>query len=268
MPFGLDLVRRGECGITNKQVKSFVMSTLFHILVYQPVYNASILLYTLIPWADFGLAIIATTILLKLILYPLSQKQIETQREMQAIQPKIKALQKKYKEDKEALAKETMALYKEHHINPAAGCLPLILQIAFLLAVYRVILNISENQFRVVTGDLYAFVPQPENIQHFFLHLVNLAQPNIILAVLAAGALFYQTKMMMPAVELKEQTSATEPDFNSIMMKQMLYIGPGLTLLFGATLPSGLSLYWLTATLITIYQQRRKKQAAKDTATE
>jgi YidC/Oxa1 family membrane protein insertase len=234
------------------------MVAIFHILVYQPVYNASILLYAIIPWADFGLAIIATTVILKLILYPLSQKQIETQREMQVIQPKIKALQKKHKNDKEALAKETMALYKEHHINPAAGCLPLILQIVFLLAIYQVILNISQSQFQVVASDLYSFVPQPENIQHFFLHLINLAQPNIVLAALAAGALFYQTKMMMPAVELKEQTSATEPDFNSIMMKQMLYIGPGLTLIFGATLPSGLALYWLTATLITIYQQKQK----------
>ena len=237
------------------------MSALFHLFVYQPVYNASIFLYTLLPWADFGLAIIATTILLKLLLYPLSQQQIETQRAMQTIQPKIKALQKKYKDDKEALARETMALYKEEHINPAAGCLPLILQLVFLLAIYRVILNISQNQFQVIPGDLYGFVNQPTTIQHFFLHLIDLAHPSIVLAALAAGALFYQTKMMMPAVELKEQTSATEPDFASIMTKQMLYIGPGLTLVFGATLPSGLALYWLTATLITIYQQKAKAKA-------
>ena len=241
------------------------MTTLFHLFIYQPVYNTIIFIYTLLPWQDFGLAIIATTILLKLLLYPLSQKQIETQRTMQTIQPKIKALQKKYKDNKEALAKETMALYKKEKINPMAGCLPLIFQIVFLLAIYQVILNISQNQFQVVANDLYTFVHAPIVIQQFFLTIIDLAKPNILLAALAAGALFYQTKMMMPAVDLKEQTS-TEPDFSSIMTKQMLYIGPGLTLIFGATLPSGLALYWIASTLITIYQQKTKSKNSPATS--
>ncbi len=230
------------------------MNELFHALVYQPIYNASIFLYAILPWKDFGIAIILTTIILKLLLYPLSKQQIEAQRKMQTVQPKVKTLQKKHKDDKEALAKATMELYKSEKVNPAAGCLPLIIQIVFLIAIYQVIIAIAKADFVVVGSDLYSFIINPGTVSHLFLGLVDLAHPNIFLAAIAAIALFYQTKMMMPA--MPAPATGDEPDFTSIMTKQMLYIGPLLTLMIGATLPAGLSLYWLSATLVTIYQQR------------
>jgi YidC/Oxa1 family membrane protein insertase len=248
------------------------MATLFHLFIYQPIYNVIVFLYAILPWKDFGVAIILTTILLKLALYPLSQKQIEAQRTMQTIQPKIKKLQKKHKNDREALAKATMELYKEEKINPAAGCLPLIVQLVFLLAIYQVLINIAQAQFVIVGSDLYSFVVNPGNVQHFFLTFIDLAHPAIPLTLLAALALYYQAKMMMPAsnasqsVTDKSDTANGEPDFAAIMTKQMLYIGPLLTLIIGASLPSGLSLYWLTATLITIYQQKQKSHTLTPTS--
>ena len=175
---------------------------------------------------------------------------------MQTVQPKIKGLQKKHKDDKEALAKATMDLYKSEKVNPAAGCLPLIIQIVFLIAIYQVIIAISKADFVIVGGDLYSFVINPGTVSHLFLGLVDLAHPNIFLTAIAALALFYQTKMMLPT--MPAPTPGDEPDFTSIMTKQMLYIGPLLTLMIGATLPAGLSLYWLSSTLVTIYQQKRR----------
>lgn len=228
---------------------------MFHTFVYQPLYNAMILFYDLVPWKDFGIAIILTTVILKILLYPLSQKQIDTQKRMQFLQPKLKEVQEKHKNDKEAQAKATMALYKEHKINPAAGCLPLIVQIVFLIAIYRVIIQVAQAGFIVSAGDLYPFVADPGMVQHLFLGFVDLAAPSIPLAAIAALALYYQGKMMLPAVKAEEKAS-DEPDFTAIMTKQMVYIGPILTLMIGASLPSGLAIYWLTATLITIWQQR------------
>lgn len=242
------------------------MSAIFHSIVYQPLYNAMILFYDLVPWKDFGIAIILTTVALKLVLYPLSQKQIDAQKKMQVIQPKLKELQTKHKGDREAQARATMDLYKEHKVNPAAGCLPLIVQIIFLIAIYRIIINIAQADFQVVSQDLYGFVSDPGTVKHLFFGLVDLAHPNIPLAAIAALALYYQTKMMMPTLPAAQDKKDDEPDFASIMSKQMLYIGPVLTLVIGASLPSGLAIYWLTATLITIWQQRGRVAANQQPA--
>lgn len=240
------------------------MSALFHTFVYQPLYNSMIFFYEIVPWKDFGLAIILTTIVLKLLLYPLSKKQIETQKEMQVLQPKLKELQKKHKNDREALARATMDLYKEHKVNPAAGCLPLIIQIVFLIAIYQAIIKIAQAGFVVNTQDLYSFLSNPGTIQHTFLSLIDLAHPNLFLAAVAALALYVQSKMILPNLSNNTPSDSSEPDFATIMSKQMLYVGPILTLVIGSSLPAGLSLYWLTATLFTIYQQKQTPLASPE----
>jgi YidC/Oxa1 family membrane protein insertase len=236
------------------------MEILF-ILIYQPIYNALVGMYNV--FGDFGIAIIALTLIIKFALIPLSRKQIESQKEMQEIQPKIKELQKKYKDNKEELTKKTMALYKEHKINPAAGCLPLIIQMIIFIAIYRVIINLSENHILSVNADqLYPFIGQPENVNKFFLGFMNLAEPYAILAFITAAAQFYQLKMMQGKFEkVSEKTKnendskSNEPDFASIMQKQMLFIVPIMTLFIGLKFPSGLTLYWLASTVFMIAQQ-------------
>jgi len=235
------------------------MEILF-ILIYQPIYNILVGLYDIV--GDFGVAIIIMTIVIKSLLIPLSRKQIESQKEMQELQPKIKELQKKYKKDKEQLSKKTIALYKEHKVNPAAGCLPLIIQMIIFITMYRVIINISDGDVLSVQIDqLYSFIPAPEVINGLFLGIMQLSKPNIILAALTAGAQFYQLKMMQTKdgkqndEKKKEKKDNDEPDFASIMQKQMLYIIPLMTLFIGLTFPSGLSLYWFASTVFMIAQQ-------------
>ncbi len=231
------------------------MGEFFHALIYQPIYNLLVFFYNVFPWGDFGVAIIALTLVLKFALYPLSKKQIQSQKALQALQPKIKEVQERYKKDKQEQAKRLMSLYKENGVNPAAGCLPLIIQLVILITIYRVIISITSNGLTVNPADLYAVVANPGQINHFFLSLVDLSKPNLLFAVLTAAAQYWQTKMLMPP-ETPATQGKPEPDPTQMMMKQMLYIGPLLTLWIGATFPAGLSLYWLVSTIFAIIQQR------------
>lgn len=226
------------------------MTQLFHSIIYQPIYNALIFLYNVVPGHDLGVAIILLTVIIRVILYPLAKKQIESQKRMQEIQPEIKKLQEKYKGDKEKQGKELMKFYKEKKVNPASGCLPLVVQIIFIIALYQALvagINFSECK------DLYSFVSCPETIKTGFLGILDLAKPSIALAFLTAAAQFIQTKMMMGTV--KSAPASGKGDFAQTMNKQMLYLGPLLTLFIGARFPAGLPLYWLVMTLFMIGQQ-------------
>lgn len=241
------------------------MAFLFNEIIYKPIYNLLIFVYSMVPFHDFGVAIILVTIFIKLVLIPLSKKQIESQKKMQELQPKIKELQAKYKKDKEKQSRALMELYKEKKTNPFSGCLPMIVQLVFLIAIYRVLFNISNAGLKVNTADLYAFVSDPGQIHHMFLGIIDLASvlnlgnltiasiPQIILVILAAGSQYIQTKMLMgrqvPA------PAGKEADFSQVMSKQMLYLGPLLTLFIGIKFPAGLALYWLVSTVFMIVQQ-------------
>lgn len=239
---------------------------IFDILVYQPLYNVLIFFYNVIPGQDFGVAIILTTLALKLLLIPLSKQQIVAQKRMQELQPQIKEIQQKHKNDKEKQTKELMAFYKENKANPFSGCLPLIVQLVFLIAIYRVIINISQAGFVVNAGDLYSFIANPGPINHLFLRFVDMTKPNYVLAFLSAAAQYYQTKMLFKSQSINKpkETSSTEPDFAAIMNKQMIYLGPGLTFFIGATFPAALALYWLFSTLFMIFQQISVFQPKKE----
>lgn len=235
---------------------------IFFILIYQPIYNALIFLYNI--FGDFGIAIIILTLLIKFALIPLSRKQIESQKEMQDIQPKIKDLQKKYKDNREELSKKTMALYREHKINPAAGCLPLIIQMIVFITMYRVIINLSSNHDLAIDAtQLYSFITLPEGVDKFFLGFMNVTEPFAAIAVITALAQFYQLKMMQnkqnvakkEVATIEKSDKATEPDFATIMQKQMLFIVPIMTLFIGLKFPSGLAIYWLASTVFMIAQQ-------------
>ncbi len=245
---------------------------IFSTFVYEPIYNALIALHSIL-WGELGLAIIVLTILIKLALFHLSQKQISSQKEMQEIQPKLAELKKKYKDDREQLAKKTMALYKEHHINPAAGCVPLIIQMIVFITLYRVIINLVQTSHGIVDqGILYSITPHIEKVNAMFLGLdlaqkATLASVSALIPLVTAAAQYYQIKMMHTKTQNekadKQKTSQTDKkngadgmqDFATIMSKQMLIIIPVMTLVIGFSFPLGLTLYWLVSTLFMIGQQ-------------
>ena len=253
------------------------MGFLFNAFIYQPIYNLLVFVYNIVPFHDFGIAIILVTVFIKLLLVPLSKKQIESQKKMQELQPKIKELQKKYKDDKEKQSKAVMELYKTHKTNPFSGCLPLVFQLIFLIAIYRVLFNISGAGLKVSQGVLYPFVSNPGQINQYFLGIIDLSKtldlknlalgnvPHLILIFLAAAAQYYQTKMLMgkQLAAAPVDKAKKDDDIAQMMGKQMLYLGPLLTLFIGIRFPAGLALYWLVSTVFMIAQQRQleKKNA-------
>jgi YidC/Oxa1 family membrane protein insertase len=179
-----------------------------------------------------GLAIIVFTIILKTILLPLTVKSIKSTAAMQELQPKIKELQKKYAKDRPRLTEETMRLYQEYQINPAAGCLPLLIQIPIFFGLYFAVRDLSRT-----AGD--------------FLWLSNLdaADPYKILPIMAGIFQFIQTKMMRPANAPK----VTDPQ--QAMMNTMMNIMPIMVIVFGWTFASGAVLYWATQSVYSVVQQ-------------
>lgn len=214
-------------------------------------------MYNIVPGKDFGIAIILITILLRFALIPFYKKQIESQQKLQELQPKIKEIQEKYKHDKEKQTKETMEFYKQNKTNPFSGCLPLIVQLIFLIGIYRILINISASGLTADPKELYSFVSDPGKINQFFIGIVDLTKASIVLAVLAAVAQYFQTKMLMSKqpVLSADKKENDQPDISQIMSKQMLYLGPFLTFFIGIKFPAGLSLYWLVSTLFMLIQQ-------------
>jgi YidC/Oxa1 family membrane protein insertase len=227
------------------------MANIFTTIFYQPVLNLLVFLYKITPFNDFGVAIILLTIIIKLIFWPLGRKAIKSQKALQDLQPKIEEIKKKYKDDKVASSQKIMALYKENKVNPFSSCLPLLIQLPFLWAVFRIFRTGLANNLDLV----YPFISRPETINTISFGLVDLATPNVYLAVLAGAAQFWQAKMVSTKKPAVKTPGAKDESMMAIMNKQMLFIMPAVTVFIGMSLPGGLTLYWLVITLITAIQQ-------------
>lgn len=229
----------------------------FTLIIYQPLYNGLIGIYNIIP--DLGWAIIILTVIIRVLLLPLSRKSIESQKKMQEIQPEIKKIQEKYKDDKQKQGQMVMEFYKKNKINPASGCLPLIIQLIILIGLYRVFM--AGINFNGETDLLYSFIQNPGTINPIAFGFLDMTARSIPLAIVAAALQFWQTKMMLGQKKKDEEKNPVnakdkkEPDFSSIMQQQMLYVMPGITFFIGLTFPAALPLYWIVTTVFMIVQQ-------------
>ena len=228
---------------------------IFYVILFQPIFNLLIFLYNVIPGANIGFAIIALTILIKLILWPLMSSSLKSQKAMQELQPKLDALKKQYGDDKEGLSKAMMALYQEEKVNPLASCLPILIQLPILIALYRVLLSGFNGS--ALTG-LYPFIHNPGHINTFFLGLVDLGKTNLWLALLSGVLQFFQTRMLMmrqPPKQVAKTPGAQDESMLASMNKSMMIFMPIITVVIGMRLPGGLTLYWVTVNLFSIIQQ-------------
>lgn len=227
------------------------MLALYHEVLFRPIYNFTIALYDVL-WHDLGLAILALTVLVRFALWPLTQKSLASQKAMQDIQPKIKAVQAQYKDDKERQAKEMMALYKAEKVSPFSSCLPLLIQLPLFIALYQALTAglHSEN-----LSLLYSFVGNPGSVSTTTLGFLDLSARSIPLAVLAAAVQYVQAKMMSTQRPAVKGEGSKDEDAMAMMNKQMLYFMPALTLFIGVSLPAGLTLYWLATNVMMVVQQ-------------
>ena len=229
--------------------------SVFTTIFYQPIFNTLIWFYNSVPGRDIGIAIILLTVLLKIVLWPFSLQSLKSQKAMSELQPKLKELQEKYKGKKEELAKATMQLYSKEKVSPFSSCLPLLIQFPFLIALYQVLRDgLASKGFEL----LYPFVANPGQIDPTIFGLLNLAAPNFILALLAGGAQYLQSKMLVtksPPRSVQGKEGSKDEDTMARMNKQMVYMMPAITVVISAGLPAGLALYWLVQSLLTVGQQ-------------
>lgn len=219
-------------------------------------------LYDLV--GNFGVAIILLTVIVRLLMFPIAQKQFASMAQMKAVQPKMKAIQDRYKDDRQKQQQEIMALYKKEGVNPLAGCLPLLLQIPIFFGLYKVLMlsiEMRHKPFALWIEDLSA--PDPAHILNLF-GLLPFEVPSLIaigpLAILL-GITMWLTFRLNP--------TAMDP-----MQKQIFSIMPWVLMFVMAPFAAGLLLYWITNNVLTLAQQsylysrnpELKAQAAKDKA--
>lgn len=241
------------------------MANLFHVILYQPIFNAFIGLYNIIPGHDVGVVILIITIIIRLILYPLTSSSIKAQRSLQELQPKLDAIKKLYPEDKQKQAQATMELYKNNKVNPFTSCLPMLIQLPVLIALYLVMRDgLASNN---IAQNLYSFVHNPGQINSISFKIFNLGAPSVVLAVMAGLAQFWQAKSLTRKNPPKEAGAGGKDESMTVMMnKQMLYFMPVMTALIGLRLPAGLTLYWFLSTMLMAIQQMILFKKAKPSA--
>lgn len=252
------------------------MGNFFNTVLYEPLLNTLMWLYTVIPGADLGLAIISLTLIIKLLLFYPSLKALRSQKALQEVQPKIEELRKKYKDDKEELGKQMMEFYKENKVNPFSSCLPTLIQLPILWALFRVFYGglatdpatglLAAEQLNHLYEPLRA-VFETTPVNHIFLGIVDLsASKNIILAGITGVVQFLQARMLTAKRAALKTDGAKDENMAAAMNKQMIYFLPIITVIFGYQFPAGVTLYWLSSTAFTWVQQliflREKKEAA------
>lgn len=226
------------------------MGNIFHTALYQPLYNLLVLLYDLFPWGGLGLAIILLTFIVKTLVLPLTYKAMRSQKELQEIQPRIKEIRAQYKDNQEVMAKELMAVYKNHNVNPFASCLPIIVQIVIFIALFQVL---RDGITTVDASQLYAFVANPGTMGHMFLG-IDLSLVSIPLAILAGALQFVQARQMVtkrPPKEVRDGAASLDEDVAASVNRMSLVMLPVLTLVFSLTMPAGLTLYIIVSTVMT-----------------
>ena len=228
-----------------------------------------------IPWADIGIAIIIFTIIIKLILLPLSFKAVRTQVQMKEIEPEIKKIKEKNKNNNQAQAVELMNLYKGRGIKPFSGFLLMFLQLPIILALYFIFLK---GGLPVVKTDiLYSFISKPETINVMFLGLVDVTKKSLVIAIIAGITQFFHTMVSMPKNKKDDKDIKATKSFKDEMMKsmstQMRYVFPFIVFFISYTLSAAVAIYWATSNLFHIFQEiyvrkrikESKKQENKET---
>jgi len=226
-----------------------LIGEIWDLIALQPVINVLIVLTDYL-FSYFGLAIISLTIVVNVCMYPLTRKQLKATHGMQALQPKLAELQKKYAKDRQKLAQEQMRLYKESGMSPAGCLLPMLAQMPIWIALYQSIIRVlawtpeaflSLSQYLYSWPIVYSMLPLGNKFLWF-----NLATPDTFLAILVAGSMWLQQKMVTP--------TTTDPK-QQAQGRMMLWMMP---LMFGflcLSFPSGLALFWVTSTVIRVVMQ-------------
>ena len=240
------------------------MHSLWNTIAYQPIFNGLVFTIDKITFGDVGFAIIILTILVKLILSPLTKQSIRSQILMKRMEPELKLIKKEFP-NKEEQSRKTFELYKKYKTNPFSGCLVLLIQIPFIIALYYVFWKGLSFDPTVI----YSFIHIPVNINTNFLGLIDLNSKSLVLAILAGIAQFlqgYLASPIKPKVEIVKEGDIKEPksfqdELSNSMQTNIKYFLPLVIVFFSYSISAAVALYWFTSTMFTVAQEwyiRRK----------
>lgn len=250
-----------------------MFGTIWHTFFFDPVYNGLVFFIDVLPGGDVGLAIICTTVVVKLILLPLSVRAAKTQVAMREIEPRLKALKEEIK-DKQEQAKAMMDLYKEAGVNPFASVLLMFIQIPIIIALY---LSVSRGGGvplpEINTAILYTFVEVPQQITTLLLGSVDMMERSVVLAILAGATQFLHTHLSLPKLAPKDPDAAPsmKDDFARNMQLQMRYVLPVMIAFIAYTISAAIALYFFVSNIMSILQEfyvRRHRTPAVTSETE
>lgn len=256
--------------------------SIFDRLLTQPIFNLLALIYNFV--ADFGIAIIIMTILVRLALWPLVKKQLHQTKLMRAIQPELKKIKKQAKGNRMLESQMMMELYKERGIKPFSSILVLLLQLPIFFAIFRVVQIFAGSQYNATNHTspdtfIYPFLDGfgriPELLAGGSTHLFGLIDltktangyaPALVIALLAAGLQFWQSKQVMPQPSEKKKLrdmfrdaaagkEVDQSEMTAATTGKMIYIFPVMTFMIGLALPAAVMLYYATTSLVAVIQQ-------------
>ncbi len=240
-----------------------MLTSLWTAVLYKPLYNALIAIIEFIPGHNVAVAVILLTIIVKLILFPLTRKSIISQAKLKELEPEIARLKEQFP-DKQEQAKKTMELYKQYNVNPFSGCLLILIQIPIIFALYYVFykgLNFNPDM-------LYSFVEFPKIMSMEFLGIMMQGK-SIVLAVLAGVTQFVQAYLSTTMPTKNPNQTGFAASFAQSMNIQVRYVLPVIVAIIAYQISAAVALYWVTSNLFTIGQEfliRRKLGSKKVSA--
>lgn len=230
-----------------------MISMLFHTIIYNPIYNALVYFIDILPSHDAGMAVIIVTIVVRIILFPLSKRAIQAQMAMKKVAPEIEALKKQLKDPAEQ-SKAIFALYRERNIKPFAGILLMLVQLPILIGLYWAF---THGGLPLINDAiLYTFVHIPETVNMHFLGIIDMSKRNILLALLAMVTQFIYTRLSMGP---RGEKTAAEASFSNDMARsfdlQARYVLPVMVGVIAFTISAAAPLYWVTSNIFMILQE-------------
>lgn len=230
---------------------------IYNEILYRPLFNALVFLTGMVPGHDVGIAIILLTLLVRVIIFPLTHRSLLTQIKMKQLEPELNKIRETHKNNSEEQGRKMMELYKEHGVNPLSGCLLLIIQLPILIALYQ----LFWHGILVQGVELYSFVARPDFIHTKFLNLVDLGQRSSVLAVLAGLSQFLQMKLAVPSIP-KPGTNFKE-EMSRALAIQSLYVFPVLIFFISFRFPAALPLYWTASNIFATLHEAVVRRRAR-----
>ena len=258
---------------------------IFELVIIQPIFNLLMLIYSVIPGGDFGVAIIIFTILVRFALYPLTRSMLHQSRAMRKLQPELARIKKQTKGNRQAESMQMMELYKKHNVSPFRSVGILVIQLPIFIALYSVIriITLHRDQIAKYTydfmehiGPIHQLIEHPSQFKEKLFGIVDLVNPAfhngrvdiflIVVAVIAAITQYFMSRQTMPQASSKrrlrdiladaaEGKQADQSEMNAVVMKNMSKVLPVFMFFIMVSVPGALALYYAVSNLVALGQQ-------------